>query len=294
MSGRSASLADLRRKQDEGPLIAPGVWDGLSARLVERAGFPAVCSSGYAVSASLGFPDIELYTATENLDAMRRIREATSLPIVADIDTGYGNAVNVIRTVEAAQRVGVAAVFMEDQMAPKRCPICVDDPVDLLPLEEAVGKIRAAASVKEPDFVLIARTDASGDEAIARMVAYREAGADLLMPVTKTFSSVDEWKAASEEVGGGLVATLTAGTWVERDFNTEVMRDIDVRLALMPTQLIHTVGKALEDRLASMGADEAPGAADGVEMPHADFIAMLGFQDAIDLQTQFMPQEVPQ
>lgn len=284
---------DFRALLDQADVtVAPGAWDGLSARLIERAGFSAVCSSGYAVSASLGMPDIELYTATENLAAIRRIREACGLPLVADIDTGYGNAVNVMRTVTAAEAAGATAVFMEDQLSPKRCPICVGDPVDLLTLEEGAGKIRAAAAAKRPRTLLIARTDAAGDEAIRRLEAYREAGADLLMPVTKTFANVEEWMACSERVGGGFVATLTAGTWVEREFTMDVMRELGIRVALLPNQAIHAAAKAIEEALARLQGGTPPADVSADAMAHADFIQMLGFQAAIDQQARYMPASI--
>jgi methylisocitrate lyase len=281
---------DVRAVLDEQDLVlAPGAWDGLSARLVERAGFELVCSSGYAISASLGMPDVELYTASENLDAIRRISEATSVPVVADIDTGYGNAMNVMRTVRGAEAAGASAVFMEDQMAPKRCPICVGDPVEVIPIDEGVAKIRAAADAKDPRTVLIARTDTAGDEALRRMDAYLEAGADLLMPVTKTFTTVEQWADCHERFGAGLVATLTAGTWVERELTPDVMRQVGVRIALLPNQTVHAAAKAIEDSLARLRAGVDPADVSGDAMAHADFIAMLGFDDAVALQTRYLP-----
>jgi methylisocitrate lyase len=281
---------DIRSLLDEDePIVAPGAWDGLSARLIEKAGFSAICSSGYAVSASLGLPDVELYSATENIAAVRRIREASTLPLVSDIDTGYGSAANVIRTVEAAEAAGATGMFMEDQLSPKRCPICVGDPVELLPLEDALGKVRAAVATKRPRTVFIARTDAYGDEAMKRLEAYKEAGADLLMPVTKTFSSVEEWARFSERVGGGLVITLTAQTWVEREFTPDVVRELGVRMVLLPNQAVHAAAKAIEDSLVRLHAGTPPAEVSNDAMPHADFIDMLGFQEAIDQQGRFMP-----
>ncbi len=122
----------LRGLTEQGLVYAPGVWDGLTAKLAEQAGFSALCASGFAVSAALGLPDAELYTMTENLQAVRTIREASSLPLVADIDTGYGNAVSAARTATRFAEAGVQGVFMEDQLSPKKCPICVGEPVDLI------------------------------------------------------------------------------------------------------------------------------------------------------------------
>lgn len=283
-------FSDVRSLLDSDAVImAPGAWDGLSARMIKRAGFSAVCSSGYAISASLGFPDIELLTATENATAIRHIHEACHLPLIADIDTGYGNAVNVIRTVSAAELAGASAVFLEDQLSPKRCPISVGEAVDLLPLEEAASKVRAAADAKDQRTVLIARTDAVGDDAVRRLDAYRAAGADLLMPVTKTFSSIEEWMRCSSRIGGDLVATLTAGTWVEREFTADVMRELGVRIALLPTQVIHASAKAVEDTLGLLhaGVPAVQGPAD--TMSHAYFNEMLGFQDAVEQQALYMP-----
>src|SRR6185437_8215333 len=114
-------------------------------------------------------------------------------------------------------------------------------------------------------------------------------GADLLMPVTKTFSSVEEWASASERLGGGLVATLTAGTWVEREFTAEVMRSLDVRIALLPNQTVHAAAKAIADALGALKAGTPASEVSAGAMPHADFIAMLGFQEALDLQARYMP-----
>ena len=284
---------DVRALLEERDVVfAPGAWDGLSARLIEQAGFDAVCSSGFAISASLGMPDIEIYTATENVAAIGRIREATTLPIISDIDTGYGNAVNVMRTVRAAEQAGATALFMEDQEAPKRCPICVGEPVAVIPMEEAVGKIRAAADAKSERTVLIARCDANGDEALRRLEAYREAGADLLMPVTKTFSTVEEWANASKRLGGVLVATLTASTWVEQEFTLEVLREIGVRIALLPTQPIIAAAGALRSTLSRLRAEPAADVTKDAELSHNELIGILGFEEAIGLQEKYMPSSV--
>jgi 2-methylisocitrate lyase-like PEP mutase family enzyme len=142
------------------PLVAPGAYDALSARLVELAGFDAVYMTGFGAAASLlGKPDIGLLTATEMADQARRIASAVDVPVIADADTGYGNALNVERTVDLYERAGVAGIQLEDQVSPKRCGHMSGK--DVVTAEEMAGKLRAAvAARRDPDVLLIARTDA--------------------------------------------------------------------------------------------------------------------------------------
>lgn len=275
-------------------LYVPGVWDGLSARLAEQAGFTALCSSGYAVAGGLGMPDAELYTATEHVEAVRRMREASRLPIIADIDTGFGNAVNVMRTVRQFESAGATAVFMEDQVSPKRCPVCVGDPVPVVPIDEAVGKVRAARAGALPGTVIVARTDSVGEDAMRRLVAYAEAGADLVMPVTKTFSGLEEWSKVSAESGVPLMVSLTSGTWVERDFTDEVLRELNVQVALLPTQPIHAVAGALRQCFADLRSGIPPSQVSASGMVHSEYITMIGFPEIETLRSQYLPAADPQ
>jgi 2-methylisocitrate lyase-like PEP mutase family enzyme len=272
-------------------LYAPGVWDGLSARLAEQAGFRALCASGFAIAAAMGMPDAEVFTATENLDAVRKIREASQLPIIADIDTGYGNAINAARTAANFRRAGVSAVFMEDQVSPKRCPICVGDPVEVIPVREAAGKVRAVAEALEGETLLIARTDAVGSDAIHRAEAYVEAGADLIMPVSKTFTDLSEWRKCHEAVGVPLVAALTAHTWVERDFTAEAMRQAGIKIAFLPTQIVLAAATAMRDSLARLAAGEASPAVSSTYMTHEDFVQMIGFPEMEERQRRYLPAQ---
>jgi 2-methylisocitrate lyase-like PEP mutase family enzyme len=282
------SLKDLTAR---GLVYAPGVWDGLTARLADQAGFSALCASGFAISAGLGLPDAELYTMSENLDAVRTIHAASDLPLVADIDTGYGNAVNAARTATKFVEAGVQGMFMEDQVSPKSCPICVGDPVDLITVAEASGKIRAVRDSIPDDVLLIARTDARGDEAIARATAYVEAGADMIMPVTKTFTSVEEWERCHTEAGVPLMATLTASTWTERDFTPEVLDQIGVRLALLPTQILMAATGAMQDALRRLASGEPPAEVSKDALPHHEFVEMIGFPDVEAMQRKYLPAE---
>lgn len=181
----------LRKMLDEWEekiILAPGVHDPLSARIVEKLGFDIVYMGGAATSlGKLGMADFGLATATENIMNARYIASITSLPLVADMDNGYGNALNTMRTVKECIRTGVSGIHIEDQVLPKRCGHLKGKRV--IPLEEMVGKIRAAKHVikeEDPDFVLIARTDARGatgeglESAIKRLKAYYKAGADMV------------------------------------------------------------------------------------------------------------------
>jgi 2,3-dimethylmalate lyase len=167
-----------------GALMAPGVADALNAKLVQRHGFEAVYMTGAGTSAvRLGMPDVGLLTMTEMVDNAARIADASELPVIADADNGYGGVLNVRRTIQAYERAGIAAVHLEDQVMPKRCGHLMGK--QLVPVEEMVAKIRAAADARtDADFVLIARSDAISVEgfepALERVARYREAGADVL------------------------------------------------------------------------------------------------------------------
>src|SRR5919201_5212640 len=177
--------ADLRRLIDKkNALLVPGAYDGVSARLVERAGFSAVYMTGYGTSASrLGLPDLGYTGLAEMADHARNLAAAVTIPLIADADTGYGNALGVRRTVQTYEAAGVAALHIEDQVAPKRCGHLSGH--QIVPLGEFAGKIRAAVDARrDPDLLIIARTDAISavglDEALRRGEAAARAGADML------------------------------------------------------------------------------------------------------------------
>jgi 2-methylisocitrate lyase-like PEP mutase family enzyme len=163
-------------------IVAPGVYDGMSARLVAGAGFQTAYISGGAVARSTGIPDLGLLSLAEIASRMEQIVDAVDIPIIADADNGYGNALNAQRTAHAFERSGVAGFHIEDQTFPKRCGHYADKSV--VPVAEMVGKLKAVRdALRDPDFVVIARTDAIAvegfDAAIARCQAYLDAGADV-------------------------------------------------------------------------------------------------------------------
>jgi 2-methylisocitrate lyase-like PEP mutase family enzyme len=182
-------MTGLRERLASGRTVwAAGIYDSLSARLAEEAGFDAVMTGGLGMTASLlGMPDFELLTLTENVGVVSRAAKAVSIPVIADIDTGYGNTVNVGRAVAEFRAAGAQAVIMEDQVSPKRCAACVDE-TELIPVDEASAKIRAARDAAGDAVIVIARTDSFDPaEAIARAEAYVAAGATMIQPVSKTF-----------------------------------------------------------------------------------------------------------
>lgn len=206
-----AHAATLRTRLETGvPLAMPGVFDALSARLAARAGFEVVFLSGYGMSATqLGEPDFGILNQGEAIATAERVCAAVEVPVVVDADTGYGSVVNVMRTVRELVRAGAAGIFLEDQVWPKRCGHMRGKRV--IPVEEQVGKLRAAVEARgEADLVIVARTDARQavglDDAIARALAYREAGADALF--VEAPQSLDELREIGRRLPPPLVANM--------------------------------------------------------------------------------------
>jgi 2-methylisocitrate lyase-like PEP mutase family enzyme len=182
-------------------LVAPGCFDGLSARLVAEAGFEAAYLSGGALARSMGIPDIGLVTMSEVIERAAQVTSVVNIPVIADADTGYGNAVNLVRTVRAYERAGVAAIHIEDQVTPKRCGHL--DGKEVIPLAEMEQKLRAALATRaDPDFCIIARTDARGvngfDDAINRGRAFAKLGVDAV------FIEAPQSEAELEEIPRAL------------------------------------------------------------------------------------------
>src|SRR5919109_966654 len=205
MHNASKLRAALKRP---GALKVVGAHDALSARLIEQAGFDGVWASGFAISASLKcIPDASFITSSEQLEIERNIAEAVNIPVIADCDTGYGNALNVMRTVTERERAGVAAICIEDNVYPKRCSFYAGVRRELIPIEEHCGKIKAAKSAQTVrDFVIIARTEAliagwGREEALKRAHAYADAGADAVLIHSKS-PTFDELRAVAKAWSG--------------------------------------------------------------------------------------------
>lgn len=237
----------LRDAIDAGPVMLPGVFSPLVARLAERAGFQAVYLSGAALSASLGVPDVGLVTLTEFVAAARAITAATDLPLICDADTGFGEALNVERTVREFEAAGVAGIHLEDQQLPKRCGHLSGK--QLVEPQEMAAKLRAAAAArKDPDFLLIARTDARGvtgyADAVKRALLYREAGADAIFP--EALESAEDLARFAKEVPGPLLANMTE-FGKSPLLSTQELADLGYRLVLFPVSALRIALKAVED-----------------------------------------------
>ncbi|MFH1009217.1 MAG: oxaloacetate decarboxylase [Candidatus Latescibacterota bacterium] len=194
-----------------GPIIAPGVYDCVSAKVTERAGFSAAFISGGAVTASvLGYPDVGLQTMPEFLGQARNMARCVDIPLLVDVDTGFGNALNVMRTVREFESAGLAGIFFEDQTFPKRCGHF--EGKKAIPVEEMVVKVKAAVEARRSDdFVIIARTDTRAiygiDHAIERSLAYVEAGADLIF--VEAMLSEEEMRKVTSAIHVPLQANLS-------------------------------------------------------------------------------------
>jgi 2-methylisocitrate lyase-like PEP mutase family enzyme len=260
-----------------GPVLAPGAYDALSARLVEAAGFDAAYMTGFGTTATLlGMPDVGLLTATEMVDNAARMARAIDLPLISDADTGYGNAINVVRTVQEFERAGVAAIHLEDQLAPKRCGHMSGKQV--VAVSEMTEKLQAAVAARQnPDFVLIARTDARAVEglnaAIERAAAYRDAGADILF--VEAPQSEDEIVAVSE----AFPDVPLLFNWVERGMTPmlplERIAELGFALILYPVATLFSATTGMQRYLGELRRTGTPlGALDNAT-PFDDFTDLV-------------------
>ena len=287
---QSAVLRSLIAKP--GPLVVPCAYDCVSARIVELAGFPAVMHGGFNTSASLlGVPDIGIITMSETLAAARRMAAAVRIPVIADVDDGFGKSLNVVRTTEEAIKSGLAGMYMEDQVLPKRCPAIGGGSV--ISTEEMVKKLHAAqriASDLDPDFVIIARTHASRavsfEEGIKRGIVYIREGADMVW-VDQGFdaSAYEEFKTIVSRVGslGHVVASMTEN--VERPLlTTAELYRMGFKLITYPLTLLMTAAKAMEDSMKQLFES---GTTSGIEdrmMPVKEFESIVKMEEVRELE----------
>jgi 2-methylisocitrate lyase-like PEP mutase family enzyme len=240
------------RLQSSELIVAPGAWDGISARLVEQAGYPAVYMTGAGVSAAHGFPDFGLVTMSEMAAAAGVLTRSVGIPVIADADTGYGNALNVRRTVQEYEMRGVAALQIEDQVSPKRCGHL--DGKELITTGEFVEKISAAvAARRDSGLVIVARTDARAvtglDDAIERVNRALAAGADIAF--VEAPRSVDEAAEVAHRVDGPCVLNLVPGGKTP-SIALDVAASLGFRMVILPGLLLTALMRAGDQALASL------------------------------------------
>lgn len=207
VNGGPDKLKDLLKNEF---IVAPGVFNGVSARLAENAGFKSIYLSGSGVAGAMGLPDLSVTTSTEVAEEIRRICNVSTLPLIVDADTGFGEPINVIRTVRLFESAGAAAIHLEDQVLPKRCGHL--NGKKIVDREEMVRKLKVAAGTRKNDnFTIIARTDSRSvlgvEDAIERSNLYLEAGADMIF--TEALESKEEFSKFGREVKGPLLANMT-------------------------------------------------------------------------------------
>jgi 2,3-dimethylmalate lyase len=270
------------------PVLAPGAYDALSARIVAAAGFPAVYMTGYGTSAGLlGRPDVGLLSMAEMVDHARRIVLAVDRPVIADADTGYGNALNVHRTVRAYENAGVAGIHLEDQVTPKKCGHMEDK--QLIPAPEMVQKIRAAVEARrDPDFVLIARTDARAVEGIERAIErgrrYREAGADVL------FVEAPQSEAEIELVAASFDCPLLFN-WADSGKSpllpVERLAELGYRMIIYPVSTLFAATKAMMGVIDEIRRSGTTHAYQDRMIQFPDFNRFIGLPEIQELEREY-------
>ncbi len=284
-----------QRLADGGTFWFAGAQDALSALLVDQSDFDGVFTTGFGISASLlGQPDMEIYTLSENVGVVNRIANIVKKPIFADADTGYGNVLNVARTVREFEKAGVAALSIEDQISPKRCPAAAAQPL-VVPVADAVARIHAAVDARrDAGLLIVARTDvADPSEAMDRAARYAEAGADLIQPISRTFSSFAQLVQLREACGRRLSLQLMAGTWM-----AQLSRDQIAQVAALATYPIATLMSTVHALQANLQALAQRRTGDAGDLPcgqvsMATFKQLIGWQ-AMEEQQARLEGHAPQ
>ncbi len=277
--------ARLRELMDTGVVLAPGVYNALFAKAVEQYGFDAVYVTGFGSAARYGYPDVGLITQTEMVANLKHICRATSLPVVADMDTGYGNIINARRTVREYERAGVAGFHIEDQVFPKKCGFMEGKAV--IPQAEHVQKLKAAIDAKQnKDTVIIARTDALApngwDDTIARPRAYREAGADLIF--VDGIRTLDELDTYSRELAMQGIPCLYNGGLVSAQRAQELGFKIQILAGLSLGAVWKSANAAMQELKAS-GTTRQTFASYG--KPPKDVNEILGVPDVYEMERKY-------
>ncbi len=286
MSGPGHRLRTLLAQP--GALVAPGAFSGLSAKMVEQAGFSAVYASGAGVANNLlGQPDVGLLTMTEMLEQIRHMTAATSLPLVADVDTGYGNPINVHRTVQEFEAAGVAGIQIEDQVMPKRCGHF--EGKEVVSTSEMVAKLQAALEARrDADLLVIARTDARAklglEEALDRAGRYLEAGADMVFVEAPT--SVEELQEITKLPGWTMANMVEDGKTPL--LTAEELSEIGFKFVIFPNTASRAAMRSMEDVLGLLKREGGSGGFRDRLVSMADRNRITGLDAIRDLESSYL------
>lgn len=283
----------LRRMLDEPEIIVlPGAYDALTARLAERAGFRAVFTSGFGFAATvLGMPDYGLLTMSETMDRVRHIVQALRVPLVADMDTGYGNALNVVRTVRECVALGVAGIILEDQEWPKKCGHFEGKRV--IPAEEQAQKLRAAVDARgDDDLVIIGRTDARQplglEEAVRRGRLYREAGADVVF--VEAPRSLDELREVARAIPDApLFANMIEGGKTPL-LTSKELQELGYRMVVYPLSALFSAARAVEETYRALFEEKSTAARQDAMVSLSQFEEIIGVPQWQELERRYVAE----
>ncbi len=295
MISKASKLRELIARPD--PIVIIGAHNGLSGRIGEEAGFDGLWASGFEISASYAVPDANILTMAENLAAAKMMNDATKIPVIADCDNGYGNAINVIRAIEEYERSGIAGICMEDNVFPKRCSFYAGVKRELSPIEEHAGKVRAAkATQRDRDFVVIARTEAliagwGMDEALNRGRAYADAGADMVLIHSKSKSPEEVMTFAKlwDRPQTPLVCVPT----IYEDTKVEDLHKAGFKLIIFANHAIRSSIKAMTETLQTLKKEMYTGSVKDKVVPLPRVYQLVGVDKMTKEEGQFMPSESP-
>ena len=286
--GVADAPARLRRLiEAPGTLIVPGAYSAFVARIFEESGFDAVYVGGHGAAAIHGFPDVGLVTQTEMADHIQRIATSVSIPVIADADEGYGDIINVVRTVQLFERAGAAGIQLEDQRAPKRCGHM--EGKRLIPRDEMLRKLDAAVSSRRSsDTVIIARTDAIAvdglEAAIARLDAYGREGADVLF--LEAPRSLDEVKTAAAVLDKPLLTNISEGGKTPI-FELADLQELGVKIALYPSSAIFAAAHAARQVATALRETGSTASLVDRMVPLGEFNDLAGLPHWREIESRF-------
>jgi 2,3-dimethylmalate lyase len=282
------SLSKLLSRQND-ILVMPGVYDALTAKIAEHVGFEAIFQTGYGTSASLlALPDFGFLSITETVENARRITRAVDIPLIVDVDTGYGNPLTVSKLVDDLQRIGVSGIFLEDQVWPKRCGHMVGK--EVINSQEYVQKLKAAidAKKKDSDFIIVARTDAMAplgiEEAIKRGKLYREMGADLVF--VEAPRSLDDMKKIAKQIDAPLVANMIE-EGITPNLTSKELLEMGYKIALFPLSGLYSSSFAIFETFKTLKETGTTKSLKHKMMRFKEFNKLVNLDKYMDMENKY-------